>query len=385
MTKTRTARQILGSLLAGAALLTAGPALAQVTPAAGYTPPDDTPTIKVGVTLFTDYIYTDEPVAKDADGNTINPAAFNVSRAYINVTGNISHNVSFRVTPDVSRLTTSTTTTSVLGPGETVTTTAATSLDGSLTYRLKYAYGQFNLDDRWTKGSWVRLGVHHTPYVDWEEGIYRYRFQGQILMERDGFISSSDFGISTHYNLPGNFGDIHGGYYNGDTYSKAEPNDQKAIQIRGTLRPLPGQAVLKGLKLTAFYDADNYIQGDARRRFIYALTFEHKYLNAGFEHLDATDQATGAAAEVKADGYSLWATPRSPKGWEGLLRYDNLKPNKNVDATKTRKIAGIAYWFHSLQAPATAAILLDYENVTYDTALAKPDEKRYAAHALFNF
>src|SRR5207249_6071379 len=122
-------------------------------PAAGYTPPDDTPTIKVGATIFTDYTYTDEPTSLDADGNTINPAAFNVSRAYINITGNISHNVSFRVTPDVSRLTTTTTTTAVLGPGESVSTTATTSLDGSLTYRLKYAYGQFNLDDKWTKGS----------------------------------------------------------------------------------------------------------------------------------------------------------------------------------------------------------------------------------------
>ncbi len=137
MTRSRTARLTLGSLLACAALLTTGPAFAQVTPAAGYTPPDDTPSIKVGVTIFSDYTYTDKPTAVDADGNTINPSAFNVSRAYINVTGNISHNVSFRVTPDVSRLTT---TTSGLGAGEKV----STSLDGSLTFRLKYAYGQFN-------------------------------------------------------------------------------------------------------------------------------------------------------------------------------------------------------------------------------------------------
>ena len=384
MSASRTVVRILSCAVAAASLLAGAPSLAQVTPAAGYTPTDDTPTIKVGATIFTDYTYTDEPTTTITDGSTIktfHPAAFNVSRAYINITGNISHNVSFRVTPDVSRLTT-TTTTSGLGGG---TVTTSTSLDGSLTYRLKYAYGQFNLDDKWTKGSWVRLGVHHTPYVDWEEGIYRYRFQGQILVEREGFMSSSDFGLSTHYNAPGNFGDVHVGYYNGDTYSKAEANDQKAIQIRGTLRPLPQAGVLKGLRVTAFYDADNYIQGDARRRFIYAVTFEHKYVNAGFEHLDAADQSKASVAEVKAQAYSIWVVPRSPKGWEGLLRYDYLKPNKDVDVKKDRMIAGVAYWFHSLQAPATAALLLDYEKVAYDTALAKPDEKRYALHALFNF
>ena len=36
-------------------------AIAQVTPAAGYTPPDDTPSIRVGVTLYADYTYHDEP------------------------------------------------------------------------------------------------------------------------------------------------------------------------------------------------------------------------------------------------------------------------------------------------------------------------------------
>jgi hypothetical protein len=366
------------------------PAIAQVTPAAGYTPPDDTPVIKVGMTIFTDYTYTEEPTALDVDGNEINPSAFNVARAYINVTGSISHNVSFRVTPDITRLTTASSITGTALPPDTKVTTT-TSLDGSLTYRLKYAYGQFNLDNAWSKGSWVRLGVQQTPYVDYEEQIYRYRFQGQIFPEREGFISSSDFGLSTHYNLPGGFGDVHGGYYNGDTYTKADPNDQKAVMLRASLRPTPMKGVLKGLRLTAFYDADNYAKDDARRRFIYAVTFEHKYVNAGFNHLDATDQSTASVAEVKATGYSIWAVPKFPKGWEALLRFDSLKPDKSVDKSKDRKIVGVAYWFKSQQAPATAAALLDYENVTYDTAIGIPalankqDEKRYAVHMLFNF
>jgi len=68
---------------------------------------------------------------------------------------------------------------------------------------------------------------------------------------------------------------VHGGYYNGDTYSKAEANDQKAVQIRATLRPLPMAGALKGLRLTAFYDADNYMKSDARRRVI-----SRRYLRA---------------------------------------------------------------------------------------------------------
>src|SRR5205823_692138 len=44
-------------LLAVALVLDAAAASAQVTPAAGYTPPDDTPSIRVGATLFANYTY----------------------------------------------------------------------------------------------------------------------------------------------------------------------------------------------------------------------------------------------------------------------------------------------------------------------------------------
>ena len=131
--------------VAAALLLTSAlavPAFAQVTPAAGATPPDDTPSARVGVTIYTDYTYIDEPTVKDADGNVVHSNAFNVGRAYINVTGNLSHWVSYRVTPDVTRES---------GTGST--------LAGSLTFRLKYAFGQVNFDDFLTHGSWVRLGV----------------------------------------------------------------------------------------------------------------------------------------------------------------------------------------------------------------------------------
>src|SRR2546422_3374630 len=41
------------------------------------------------------------------------------------------------------------------------------------------------------------------------------------------FLSSSDVGLSGRYALPNDYGDLHLGYYNGDTYSRAEVNDQK--------------------------------------------------------------------------------------------------------------------------------------------------------------
>src|SRR5439155_8248639 len=106
---------------------------------------------------------------------TIHFSPFNVSRSYINITGNISHIVAFRITPDIAR-----------------ETSSFSNLTGSLEFRIKYAYAQFNLDDWMRKGSWVRLGIQQTPWVDFQEGIYRYRFQGTVFSEREGFLASSD-------------------------------------------------------------------------------------------------------------------------------------------------------------------------------------------------
>jgi hypothetical protein len=340
-------------------------------------------TVGIGVTLFTDYTYTREPTSLDADGNEIHPASFNVSRAYINVKGDLTRQVSFRITPDITRLT-STTTTSGLGPGESVA--VSSSADGSLTFRLKYAFGEYRLDDAWGKGSWVRFGLQQTPYIAWmEDSVYRYRFQGPLFADREGFLSSSDFGLSARYVLPGDRGDLHAGYFNGETYAKADPNDQKSFQARGTLRLFPRAGVLQGLKLTAFYDSDRYVDRDPRNRFLYALTLEHRFLDFGYEHLDARDRATAVSAEVKSRGYSIWATPRTGFGLEGLLRYDVLHPDTTSTAAKQRVVAGIAYWFKTPRAPLAAALMLDYDAVTYDASLGSPDETRYGVHALINY
>ncbi|GAC1436681.1 MAG: hypothetical protein NVSMB68_08710 [Thermoanaerobaculia bacterium] len=343
---------------------------AQVTPAAGYTPPDDTPSFKVGATIFSDYTYVDSPTSKDADSNVIHFNAFNVGRAYINVTGNLNHRIAFRITPDISRET---------GSGS--------SLAGSQNFRLKYAFGQFNLDDWMTKGSWVRFGLQQTPYIDYTESIYRYRFQGSVFAERIGYLTSSDAGLSGHYALPSNFGDLHAGFYNGEGYTRAEANNEKAFQIRGTLRPLPMAGVWKGLRVTGFYDDDHVVQRAKRQRAFGQVTFEHPWFNTGFEVARATDQPSVTKPEISSNGWSGWVTPRfGPTGWELLLRHDEFKPNKaSSTQTQKRDIAGIAYWVPNLNK-VTLAFLGDYDSLKQSNfSPVRPKDTRYGLKMLINF
>ena len=329
----------------------------------------DTPSIRVGATIFADYTYTADPETTDADGNVVNLSSFNLTRSYIDLTGTISRVVAFRVTPDIVR-----------ESGE------GSSLDGSLTFRLKYAYAQLSLDDWVTPGSWARFGTHQTAFVTFDEDLYRYRFQGSVFAEREGFLSSSDTGASFRYNLPSNYGDVHVGVYNGETYAGVERNDQKAWQLRGSIRPFAASAALRGFQLTGFHQGDHYVRDAERMRTIGGVTFQHPHLNAGFQHLWAEDQPSVAAPLSKASGYSFWMTPRLDKGWEGLVRIDHLTPNTDLDQQeRTRTILGLAYW---LRGPGnvTAAVLLDYEGVTaVNFVPTQPKQRRFSLHTLVNF
>jgi hypothetical protein len=347
----------------------AAPCRAQVTPAAGYTPPDDTPSIKVGVTVFADYTVQQAPKIKDADGNEITFNAFQIGRSYINVTGNISHSIAFRITPDITRET---------GVGS--------ALNGSYTFRLKYAYAQWNLDDYMTKGSFARFGMQQNPYFDFFENVYRYRFQGTTYVEREGYQSSSDVGAAFHYNLPQNWGDIQTGFFNGENYNRPEVNDQKAFMFRGTVRPLRQHAVLRGLRVTGFWDGDAYVENGERDRAVFTVSFEHPYVNGAFEYQSTTDQTSVTKSTIEGHGWSVFVTPKTTLGWDGLIRFDHTVPNKARDAQgRERTIAGIAYWFPH-QGNVSTALMLDWDYATFARFVPEqPKQQRIAVHALVNF
>ena len=334
---------------------------------------DDPPSVRVGATIFADFTATRAPTVVDVDGNVIRPSAFNITRAYVNVTGNISKLVAFRVTPDVVRES---------GTGS--------SVAGSLTYRLKYAYAQFNLDDWLPRGSFARFGMQQTPWIDFIDSVYRYRFQGPLFEDREGFLSSADVGATLRYALPADYGDVHGGFYNGETYSRAEANDQKAFMIRATVRPLPAGPRLRGLRLTGFHDHDAYVRDAVRRRTVAAATYEAPRLNAGANYTWTADQTRSINPRLDGHGFSLWATPKTAKGWgwEGLVRYDRLAQEQAafaLDGERSRTIVGVAYWFPR-QGSVSSAVLLNYEQVNHRRyAVPRPDERRWAVHTLVNF
>ena len=119
--------------------------------------------------------------------------------------------------------------------------------------------------------------------------------------------------------------------------------------------------------MTGFYDHDAYVKDAERRRGIVGVTYEHPWVNTGLNYLSTTDQTRASLPKLDGHGYSIWATPKTPKGYgfEGLLRFDHLvqeQATSTIEGERDRTIAGVAYWFPR-QGSVSAAILFDYEQV----------------------
>jgi hypothetical protein len=327
-------------------------ASAQTTPAPQTPPPPpaatDYPIVRIGMVSYLQY------AAELENRDGLN--AFDVTRAYLNVNAQLSPNIRFRFTPDIRRITDG-------------------SLAGSLTVRVKYAFAQF--DNLLNQRSWVRFGLHQSPWLDFEESVNRYRVQGTVFSEREALIpGSADFGASYFTPLPAGYGEVHAGVYNGEGFGQTDPNKYKSVQGRLTVRPFPNRGAAHGLRVSAFYNAGSYAADRPRRLGIVRGSFEHTHLVATLQGLAATESPSAVAPrDINRSGWSMFVEPRQgPAGWAGILRIDAFDPDDSlVDNSQQRLIAGGAYWF--IWPRARLGLVATNEQVDYD-APSRPDDNR---------
>lgn len=365
------------ALPAVAAGQTAAPPVATPTPTptpqATSTPAPATnapsaPSIRVGVTIFADYTLNETPKVTDANGDQVTLSGFNLTRSYINVIGNVTSRIGFRVTPDIVR-----------------NSDAGSGMNGSLMFRVKNAYAQFRAGEE----TLLRLGLQPTPLIDGQEGVYRYRFQGTSFAEREAGLQSADAGFTVLTPLPKGYGDVHVGLYNGEGYNRAEVNNKKALMMRATFKPFPTRLVARGLRLIGYYHVDSYAQDAPRTRAAASAMFEHARFNAGVDVMRRVDQVTPAAAEVTGEGVSFFVTPffnEKGNGLEGFLRFDSFDPDVDVAGKRSRLIAGLAYWFPR-PGSATAAVLAHVEQVRMSTPATsmRTTERRFTLNVLIAY
>ena len=336
------------SLILIGLVLSARAAFAQSTQPPAPPAEPDYPIIRIGVLSYVQY----DAELKNRDAFN----AFDLTRGYVNINGQLSSNVRFRLTPDVRRVTDS-------------------SLAGTLVLRVKYAFVE--LDNVKAARSWVRFGAHQTPWLDFEESIDRYRVQGTMFSEREGLIpGSSDFGVG-YFTPVGKYVDIQTGVYNGEGYAQTDANKYKSAQGRLTLRPFAGRGLANGVRLSGFYSAGWYAADRPRRLGIVMGSFEQTHLVGTLQYLKATESPSAVAPrDIDRNGSSGFLEIRQGmNGWAALARLDLLDSDEALgDNSQRRIIAGGAYWF--VWPRSRVGLVVTNEQVHYDAAAARPQENR---------
>lgn len=332
-------------------LITAGLCAALAAPAVAQTP---APQLSVNGVVYAQYGYQLKDTANHAN-------AFDVTRAYVNVMGKFSGGISTRVTADIAH-------------------TPA----GSQTYRLKYAFAAWN-----PEGSALtyKMGLFTTPWIDWEEALWDYRMQGPTILDRAGYLVSSNFGIGADGNINKEQVDFQVGAFDNGSYSWGLGDQRKVVAGRVSVRAMDTDdpSRVGGLRITAYGQAGKPVGGGTQSRFVGMVSYKSKTLTlAGLAALTNDSTAPGSTAVIKGQligAYGVYHFTGSPVAL--IARLDYIKPNKDAPSTTpgftdTRIIGGVSY-----QLSPNVRLLGDLDLLSYKNGSPSPAAEAARQQALF--
>ena len=314
------------------------------------------------------------------ENNGTNFSRFAIKRGYLTVQKEFMPWFSARMTTDVTQ---------VKDEAKDSNGKVYNNYDGSIAVRIKYAYGQFNLPDiAFLTKPFIEVGVVHMPWLDYEEHVNWYRCQDTMFIERNDTFNSADIGVTfvsllggtmpddyqkkVNKYYPGRYGSMSLGIYNGGGYHASEKNENKVLEGRLTIRPLPD--IIPGLQFSYFGTTGNGnkdTEPDWRTNLGF-VSFEHEYVVLTGQYYWGKGNQKGADENDK-DGYSFFAEVKPHKKFSIIGRYDRFDPNTDADNDdNSRYIIGAAY---HLDKQHKNMIVLDYDTVNYEQS-GKKDDKR---------
>lgn len=307
------------------------------------------------------YVQYGFALAKDtltADSSIQHVNNFDITRAYINVNGRLPGGIVTRVTADIFN---------------------NAAINGSRLFRLKYAYVAWTPDSSHLT---YKLGQMHTPFIEWEEALWDYRMQGTMPMDRNGYMSSSDFGLGVDGKWNTDQLNFQAGIYNGENYNGGLSDQRKDIMARASYRLMNTNDMTRvgGLRLTAYAQLGMPGSGGQRRRFIGMVSYRTADLTLAAEFAATKDSITGGNTTVGGgavgpltarsgqviSAFGVFHLPATRVSFIG--RVDLVDPN-TASATasdkQTRLIAGVSY-----QLTPNVRLMADYDGVSYESGFA---------------
>lgn len=254
-------------------------------------------------------------------------------------------------------------------------------------------YGFLELKDLLGAGTYVRGGLLPLAWNSYEEDLWGYRVASPVAMDRWGYVTSSDLGLSVGGALPSKSGSWQVNVNNGEGWKKVELGKRKELQARLTLNPLASLgAVPAGFFLTGYASYGNYDDAKGpssiKQRLIGQVGYASKPLTAAVEYVATRDPSTktssrfavdAARTESRGRGVSAFAVlgvdalaGGSAPPLDLIARYDWIDPDTGFAANEERLfIGGLGYRvLPGLKSAVT------YERASYGTAANKPSDSR---------
>jgi len=286
------------------------------------------PQVTVGGVVYGQYLYQ----LKDSLGAG-NQNQFSIQRAYINVLGRFGGGISTRLTTDI-----------------------APTGTGNQQIRLKYAFLA------WTPTNsklTYKFGLVQTPYIDFEETLWDYRMQGPIAVDRNGYMSSADFGagVDGRWNNEGVNAQFL--FFNGEGYSGGTGDNHKDVGARVSVRlsKTNEPSRVGGLRVTGYAGIGKATGGADRNRYLALGSYKTQQLTLAAEYVSTKD---GAITGSILSGFGVYRFARSKVGAIG--RVDVLDPDTNTpDNKQTRVITGVSY-----QAQSNLRLLADVDLLSFE-------------------
>ena len=326
-----------------------GLAFAASAAAAQSSQPTPTPQVSVSGVGYTQFVYQLADTANHAN-------SFDVTRAYINVLGKFAGGIATRLTGDIYRQ----------------------AGDNSLRYRLKYAFVAYTPQ---ASALTFKLGQIQTPWVDWEEALWDYRMQGTVALDRNGYLSSSDFGFGIDGKWSTDAVNFSAAVINGENYNGGTGDQRKDLAARLSVR-LAGtsdSSRVGGLRVSGYGHVGKPTGGGVRDRALGMLSYRSRHLTLAAEYAVTRDSSTTTAAMLRGRVISAYGVERLPNSKVALVgRIDVVDPNTALAGDRqTRAIVGASY-----QLSPNVRLLADWDHVAYQTT-PTPAQEAVRSQALF--
>ncbi|NIJ34144.1 hypothetical protein [Sphingomonas oligoaromativorans] len=259
-----------------------------------------------------------------------NGTGFNIKRFYLGIDHTFDSTFSANLTMDAANVVGQTANSNFQTPNVSNGAAGTTSNVNNLAivgkgFFIKKAYLQAKLNPAFI----VRLGAADLPWIPYVENQYGYRHIENIMSERDGFGTSSDWGVHVLGDLAGGILSYQvsvvdgGGYRNVKVTNSVDVEGRVSAQYKGFYAAVGGYTGKRGNDVQGTVTHHNAKRGDA------LIGYKNSLFNIGGEYLYAKNwNSVTATTQDKAEGYSVFGNVNFAKKFSLFGRYDWVKPNK---------------------------------------------------------